>query len=401
LPEEYEYDFAISFAGQNRDTADNLAKLLTEGDARVFYDLNFQAHLLGKDFQQEWKKICKISKYLIVIVSEYYPVREWTQFEFEVAKKEAQKRETEFILPLLIDSSEVVGLPYTTSHIDLRNRDIKDAAKTLLSKLHDVSKQDDTLRKRDTGDYKKRRDNLIRLIISGEISKFNEIRIEENYDTLDLRQLDIGGNWKLNGKFRPLTFDNISLKKSVLDQSDLSEIRIKNSDLSASTYYLANLSETRFENVNASNCFMQQTDLYGCFMRDCDCSNSNFSIANLFTAYFSRCLIYHANFSYAKCNNSSFDKCLFYDVNLNNSNLSEASFESSLLLNISNFKNINCLKARFTHALINNEEFVLYLRSQGAINVPDAIMDVQEIRRQLIRTSCSQIIIDKILQNLR
>jgi uncharacterized protein YjbI with pentapeptide repeats len=145
---------------------------------------------------------------------------------------------------------------------------------------------------------------------------------------------------------------------------------------------------------------MQQSDLYDCFMRNCDFSNSNFSIANLFEARFSKCCIYRANFSYAKCNNASFVRCLLFAVYFNNANVSEASFNSSLLLNITNFKNLTCLNANFTNALINNEEFVVYLRSQGAKNVPDALTDIQEIRRQLTQMSCSQTIIDKILQDL-
>ena len=400
MVEEYkfEYDFAISFAGKNRETANSLEKFLTAGGAHVFYDRNFEANLLGKNFQQEWKKICRASRYVIVIISEYYIQGEWTQFEFEVAIKEALRRETEFILPLRLDSTEVVGLPYTTSHIDLRNRNISEVAITLLSKLKIETGL--TLRKSATDEYKKRLEYFTELITSLEISKFNEYRKNNNYAVMDLRHLAIGGDWQQNGKFGPLRLDNIILKKSFLAQADLAGIKIKNSDLSGSTYYLANLSEARFEDVNFSNSFMQQADVYDCFMRNCDFSNCNFSIANLFDAHFSSCCLYHTNFSYSKCNNSSFVKCLLYDVYFNNANLADASFDSSLLVNIINFKNLNCLNADFRNSLINNIKFVEYLRNHGAKNVPDAITDIEEIRRRLMEMSCTQRIIDKIVQNL-
>ena len=44
MSEEYQYDFAISVAGENRDTANSLDKLLGEGGAKVFYDRNFESH---------------------------------------------------------------------------------------------------------------------------------------------------------------------------------------------------------------------------------------------------------------------------------------------------------------------------------------------------------------------
>ena len=181
----------------------------------------------------------------------------------------------------------------------------------------------------------------------------------------------------------------------------MSEIRIKYSDLSDSSYYLANLSGGRFEKVSFSNSFMQQSDLYDCFFRDCDFSHSNFSIANLFDAHFSNCCFYHATFLYAKCNNASFVKCLFYENNLANANVSEASFDSSLLLNINSFKKLTCLNASFSNSVIKNKEFVNYLRSQGAKDVPDASMDIEEISSRLNQINCSQMIIDKILQDLR
>lgn len=152
--------------------------------------------------------------------------------------------------------------------------------------------------------------------------------------------------------------------------------------------------------MNFSNSFFQQSDLYDCFMRNCDFSNSNFSIANLFETHFSNSCIFHANFSYAKCNNTSFIKCLLFDIYFNNANVTEASFNSSLLLNITNFKKLNCLNANFRNAIINNEEFVTHLRNQGARNVPDALRDTQGIKRQLAQMSCSRTIIDKIVQDL-
>lgn len=111
----------------------------------------------------------------------------------------------------------------------------------LLSKLRNVPEMGLTMRKTTAREYRNRLNYLTGLITSMQISNFNEFRKKENFSVLDLRHVDISGDWEQNGKLRPLYLENIILKKSLFNQSDLSEIRIKNSDLSHSNYYLANL----------------------------------------------------------------------------------------------------------------------------------------------------------------
>lgn len=53
--EVYEYDIALSFAGENRDLVRHVANQLTALDVPVFYDENFEANFLG----QAWAKIFK------------------------------------------------------------------------------------------------------------------------------------------------------------------------------------------------------------------------------------------------------------------------------------------------------------------------------------------------------
>ncbi len=48
----FDYEIALSFAGEDRQYADNLANLLTEKGVRVFYDKYEQAELWGKDSYQ-------------------------------------------------------------------------------------------------------------------------------------------------------------------------------------------------------------------------------------------------------------------------------------------------------------------------------------------------------------
>jgi len=49
---DYEYDVALSFAGEDRAVVESLASLLRDDGVRVFYDRYEQAQLWGKDFYQ-------------------------------------------------------------------------------------------------------------------------------------------------------------------------------------------------------------------------------------------------------------------------------------------------------------------------------------------------------------
>jgi hypothetical protein len=49
---EIRYDVALSFAGEDRAKAEELAQLLREGGVRVFYDKFEQARLWGSDLSE-------------------------------------------------------------------------------------------------------------------------------------------------------------------------------------------------------------------------------------------------------------------------------------------------------------------------------------------------------------
>lgn len=76
------------------------------------------------------------TKYFVPIISRSYADRSWPQFEWDVAIGEAEKREPqEFMLPLRLDDTFLVGLPGTLKYIDLRKHSINDVADFLIEKL--------------------------------------------------------------------------------------------------------------------------------------------------------------------------------------------------------------------------------------------------------------------------
>jgi hypothetical protein len=131
------FDFAISFAGNERTLGERLASLLNARGAAVFIDSFYRSHLLGKRLDRKFKWVFGPgTKYFVPLVSQSYADRSWPQYEWDVAIREAQKRDPqEFILPLRIDDAILVGLPSTVRYIDLRKHSINEVADLLIDKL--------------------------------------------------------------------------------------------------------------------------------------------------------------------------------------------------------------------------------------------------------------------------
>ena len=132
----FKYDFAISFAGEVREIAKKIANLLRKRNVRVFYDRFFEARMLGKKLTNYFQETFGAdAKYVIILISKEYPAKDWTNFEFSIARDEARKREEEFILPIRLDDTKVVGLHDDICFIDLQEKSVEEAVDILLEKL--------------------------------------------------------------------------------------------------------------------------------------------------------------------------------------------------------------------------------------------------------------------------
>lgn len=132
----YDYDVALSFAGEDRHYADELAKCLSSHGIHVFYDSYEEAELWGKDlFVYLHSLYSKRSQYCVIFISSAYATKMWTIHERRSAQERALKeRESEYILPIRIDDTELPGLLDTIAYISI-NRGITDICKILRKKL--------------------------------------------------------------------------------------------------------------------------------------------------------------------------------------------------------------------------------------------------------------------------
>lgn len=115
----FDYDIAMSFAGEDRQQAKQIATALKEAGVRVFYDQYEQANLLGKDLYVHLYEIySKRSRYCVLLSSARYLEKMWAIHERRAAQERAlQERGAEYILPIRLDDSEIPGIPSTIGHL--------------------------------------------------------------------------------------------------------------------------------------------------------------------------------------------------------------------------------------------------------------------------------------------
>lgn len=133
------YDVALSFAGEDRAIAEELAMLLREGGISVFYDEHETATLWGKDLYQHLSDVYqRQAKYCIMIVSRHYRDKLWTKHEQRAAQARAFSERREYILPIRLDDTELPGLSPTIGYIDIRRVGVQSIAQLLGDKLREV-----------------------------------------------------------------------------------------------------------------------------------------------------------------------------------------------------------------------------------------------------------------------
>ncbi len=140
---EKKYDVALSFAGEDRHYAEQLAKLLEAEGYSVFYDKNELAHLLGTNLYNRLSSIYKDeARYCVMFLSKHYGQDGWTKHERESAQARAfAEEDQEYIIPVRLDDTEILGILPTVGHLDLRSRSVEEICRVLIEKLSGTTSQ--------------------------------------------------------------------------------------------------------------------------------------------------------------------------------------------------------------------------------------------------------------------
>lgn len=149
----YEFDVALSFAGEEREYVEKVAEFLQSQGIRVFYDRFEDTTLWGKDLFVHLDEIYrKKARYCVMFLSKDYASKVWTKHERESAQARALDEKSEYILPARFDDTEIPGIRPTIGYIDLRKKSPEEFASLILRKLKEqidkrTSEEKETFRK--------------------------------------------------------------------------------------------------------------------------------------------------------------------------------------------------------------------------------------------------------------
>jgi hypothetical protein len=136
MPRMAKYDLAISFAGEQRELADSIARRLDAAGYSVFYDRFALAELWAADLPVELSSIyADEARFCLVIVSREYIQKAWTNLERQNAISRFMRDRKGYLLCLKTDSHELPGLPTTVGYIDLRVTSPDEVYGAILQKL--------------------------------------------------------------------------------------------------------------------------------------------------------------------------------------------------------------------------------------------------------------------------
>ncbi|MBQ0734866.1 toll/interleukin-1 receptor domain-containing protein [Aquimarina celericrescens] len=133
----YEYDVALSFAGENRAYVEEVANSLNKRGIKVFYDLFEEANLWGKNLYEYLSEIYQNkARYTVLFISGFYNQKLWTNHERVSMQARAFQESREYILPVRFDNTEIPGILKTVGYIDLQQKTPEELATLIEKKLN-------------------------------------------------------------------------------------------------------------------------------------------------------------------------------------------------------------------------------------------------------------------------
>jgi TPR repeat protein len=134
------YDVVISFAGEDRAHARDLADALNRRGVAPFYDEYEKAALWGKNLYTHLSGVYQDqAQYCVMFLSRHYAAQVWTNHEREAAQARAFKENREYILPVRLDDTEIPGMLPTVGYVSCPPETADSIADLVVVKLRSIT----------------------------------------------------------------------------------------------------------------------------------------------------------------------------------------------------------------------------------------------------------------------
>jgi hypothetical protein len=132
----FTYDVCLSFAGEDRGIARELAAALKDAGLSVFYDEYEQTKLWGKDLFTHLHAIySEQSRFCILLFSKAYLQKVWTNHELKAAQRRTLHERSGYVLPIRIDETALPPELETTAYLTLTATDYESIIQTLMERI--------------------------------------------------------------------------------------------------------------------------------------------------------------------------------------------------------------------------------------------------------------------------
>ncbi len=138
----YEWEVALSFAGEHRALAEHIANQLDHLDVPVFFDRNHEAEFLGLGWSTLFRGIfAEKSRFILCLLDKHHLEKIWPTFEREHF---APRVAAGAVIPVYLDDTKFVGIPqdivgikftYNEAQPDWRKRADSEIVLKLIEKL--------------------------------------------------------------------------------------------------------------------------------------------------------------------------------------------------------------------------------------------------------------------------
>jgi hypothetical protein len=132
----YDFDVALSFAGEDREYVGDVASALKAAGVTVFLDSDYLADMWGEDLVEFFEGVYRIrSRFAILFLSRHYAEKMWPREERRNALARAIEQRGAYMLPVRLDDTEIPGLRPTVGYLDTRRIGIEGLVTAFLAKL--------------------------------------------------------------------------------------------------------------------------------------------------------------------------------------------------------------------------------------------------------------------------
>ena len=136
----FEFEIALSFAGEDRVYVSKVATLLKQLGITVFYDEFEEEKLWGTNVYDYLSDIYQNkARFTIMFISENYARKLWTNHERQAMQARAFQEHREYILPARFDETPIAGLLPTVGYISLEKRTPQEFVEVIQRKLRSTS----------------------------------------------------------------------------------------------------------------------------------------------------------------------------------------------------------------------------------------------------------------------